>query len=708
MRRKSTILQKCLVVGVITAQIATQIPTFSFNVQAATSSSEENITVIKPLTQLGNSNVFYSLETNSDSVGNNTGYTLKITGSGVVNTEPVWFDDVVIQSSSSGSGTDRTYTIKDEKSYTTNITRVIIAGDIKPKTMKGWFKDCSMLKSFEIKGNLDTSECEDFTNMFRNVGSTINIGDIVVRGDKDFSPKITDMFYNSAVGYNLYLIGDVDVSGFWRLPDYVYYTQIIDSDKQYVYYKSEVNYSRNIFTSLPLEQLTGYENITKDSNGNEGAPKPHDGYRTVIVKRDYVKSSLSDITRCINNDLIYSKGENSVYCIPYENNYYSTSAKLLGVSSSSNCVDLNMNLANYNDTSKEGILAHPFYSWETKPYSVDIVNSSVNILDNQEGWWRFTQEGLNENPCTFNLLLHNCTDASVPNATVEGNIATIPYTYIRGKGKVYLGDIKKYGRNGYYKAEGVVDLNGLDDNPICYGDFDANRELIGDLDFFVRWIDDEIKPIELTINNKSISLDSNNLVFYDKADISVKDNSYLNVKLNKATDEGSNQIFDLNQYNSDDIKYDLSGESYSTSINELGSYTLFLEDEDYGSYGFVFMDFTIVESTKLSSDNIVLDSYNSITDACTFTLKNGNDTLVEGTDYSISYTVDRDKQQVTATATGIEKYSGTVSRTFDIDCSVPTNVSFKNTEFIYNGVGLQPKLNITSEKGTLTEGTDYI
>ena len=83
----------------------------------------------------------------------------------------------------------------------------------------------------------------------------------------------------------------------------------------------------------------------------------------------------------------------------------------------------------------------------------------------------------------------------------------------------------------------------------------------------------------------------------------------------------------------------------------------------------------------------------------TVTDKNGN-VLVEGTDYTITYTSDvRNVGQVTITVTGIGNYSGTVDRTYNI---VPLQIKLvsKTTSKTYDGSALTaPEVTATSGNG---------
>ncbi len=87
-------------------------------------------------------------------------------------------------------------------------------------------------------------------------------------------------------------------------------------------------------------------------------------------------------------------------------------------------------------------------------------------------------------------------------------------------------------------------------------------------------------------------------------------------------------------------------------------------------------------------------------------------TLVEGTDYKVSYKNNVNPGTATITITGMGNYAGTITKTFKIyDPNAPVEITEANISGIedkyYTGKEITQKLSITFDGKTLVEGTDY-
>lgn len=83
-------------------------------------------------------------------------------------------------------------------------------------------------------------------------------------------------------------------------------------------------------------------------------------------------------------------------------------------------------------------------------------------------------------------------------------------------------------------------------------------------------------------------------------------------------------------------------------------------------------------------------------------------TLVEGTDYSVSYSNNTKIGTGTVTITGKGNYSGTLKTTFTIKNATIGTVTLDSTSYVYDGTEKKPAVTVkdTADK-TLSNGTDY-
>ncbi len=90
-----------------------------------------------------------------------------------------------------------------------------------------------------------------------------------------------------------------------------------------------------------------------------------------------------------------------------------------------------------------------------------------------------------------------------------------------------------------------------------------------------------------------------------------------------------------------------------------------------------------------------------------FTVMNGSELLVEGRDYTVSYENNINVGTATVTITGLGRYTGTITRTFEVTTDISkTFVSTVRSE-IYTGFPITPKPTLTYFDETLVEGKDY-
>ncbi len=92
------------------------------------------------------------------------------------------------------------------------------------------------------------------------------------------------------------------------------------------------------------------------------------------------------------------------------------------------------------------------------------------------------------------------------------------------------------------------------------------------------------------------------------------------------------------------------------------------------------------------------------------TVKYGEETLVEGKDYTLSYKNDIDEGTATVTVTGIGTCEGSVDKTYTIykNPAEEYDISLEYTSIFYDGRSKKPTVTVKDPEGNLlTEGTDY-
>lgn len=140
-----------------------------------------------------------------------------------------------------------------------------------------------------------------------------------------------------------------------------------------------------------------------------------------------------------------------------------------------------------------------------------------------------------------------------------------------------------------------------------------------------------------------------------------------------------------------------------------------------GNYrGELSIPFKIEDPSNIKFCNIVLSKESAVytgkpIEKPTITIKDGNITLKEGTDYKVSYSGDFiNVGTYTITINGIGNYSGTVTRKFTISRASKVTltgnmVQLSQTTFVYTGdeKKSKPAISVTNGGITLKEGTDY-
>ena len=81
--------------------------------------------------------------------------------------------------------------------------------------------------------------------------------------------------------------------------------------------------------------------------------------------------------------------------------------------------------------------------------------------------------------------------------------------------------------------------------------------------------------------------------------------------------------------------------------------------------------------------------------------------LVEGSDYTVTYTNNINVGTATVTVTGIGSYTGTVTNTFEIEPCYISNASFTVGEVYYSEGPLNPTVTATYKGKTLVRGVDF-
>ena len=108
---------------------------------------------------------------------------------------------------------------------------------------------------------------------------------------------------------------------------------------------------------------------------------------------------------------------------------------------------------------------------------------------------------------------------------------------------------------------------------------------------------------------------------------------------------------------------------------------------------------------------VILDkaeyTYDGTTKTPTVTVKVAGNTLVEGVDYAIAYNENVNAGTATVTITGMGKYVGEVTKTFEIKAAQITEVTLDKTEYTYDGKAKNPTVTVKANGKVLVADTDY-
>ena len=156
--------------------------------------------------------------------------------------------------------------------------------------------------------------------------------------------------------------------------------------------------------------------------------------------------------------------------------------------------------------------------------------------------------------------------------------------------------------------------------------------------------------------------------------------------------------------------------SYSNNVN-VGTATVTIRG--IGNYtGTKTATFSIneVARTNISNCTITLSktsyTYDGAAKRPTVTVRYGNTTLYQGTDYTVAYTNNTRVGTATVTVTGIGNYTGTKTANFTINSAPKTDISgctinLSQSSYIYDGGAKRPNVTVKRGAATLVNGTDY-
>ena len=123
-------------------------------------------------------------------------------------------------------------------------------------------------------------------------------------------------------------------------------------------------------------------------------------------------------------------------------------------------------------------------------------------------------------------------------------------------------------------------------------------------------------------------------------------------------------------------------------------------------------NFTIAKAALADSGVTVSASglvYNGKAQTPAVTVKSGSTTLVEGTDYTKTYSNNINAGTASVTVTGKGNYQGAVTKNYTIAKAALANSSatVSASGLVYNGKAQTPAVTVKSGSATLVEGTDY-
>ena len=160
------------------------------------------------------------------------------------------------------------------------------------------------------------------------------------------------------------------------------------------------------------------------------------------------------------------------------------------------------------------------------------------------------------------------------------------------------------------------------------------------------------------------------------------------------------------------------GTDYTLTNNggtNVGSYNVRIASVSGNAYysGSAQQTFTItaksLEDSDISIGDISAVTYTGSAQTPTVTVKHGSRTLIQGTDYTLSYSDNTNAGTATVTITGNGNYSGKTSKTFTINPKALTNdmVNLSEDSVEYSGSSQKPTVTVKAGNTPLTENTDY-
>ena len=120
-----------------------------------------------------------------------------------------------------------------------------------------------------------------------------------------------------------------------------------------------------------------------------------------------------------------------------------------------------------------------------------------------------------------------------------------------------------------------------------------------------------------------------------------------------------------------------------------------------------------IEEGKLANCTVSLSgtsfTYTGTAITPAVTVKDGSKTLVQDTDYTVTYTSNTNAGMATAAVKGINHYAGTVDKTFTIvpEAIAESDITLGSTVLTYTGNAKYPTVTVTHNQTVLTKNTDY-
>ena len=209
----------------------------------------------------------------------------------------------------------------------------------------------------------------------------------------------------------------------------------------------------------------------------------------------------------------------------------------------------------------------------------------------------------------------------------------------------------------------------------------------------------------------------------DTANYNVIDNISVSVAVSaKAVTDSMILDISAQTYTGAEIKPTVTVKDGSTTLKENTDYTVSYSDNvnvgtatvtitGKGNYT-VTAGKTFTINPKAVTDSMISDidnqTYTGAVIAPTVTVKDGNTTLVNNTDYTVSYENNTNAGTATVKITGKGNYTGTASKTFTISPKTVTDSMLSAvSEKTYTGAAIEPTVTVTDGSTTLVNDTDY-